>query len=107
MSRYIINYCRLKLLTYHEMELTLAISTIIKSISPINSEQTDYRQVNPHTHTGRPLNLKWIELVDCRPAISTLKECKYKYSRLWLKYHRISQLNREFVINISCIRTTA
>ena len=54
----------LELLADHEVELALSIYRIIEAPSPVNSKQTDHRQEDPDTYTGRSLDLERIEISD-------------------------------------------
>ena len=58
----------LELLSDEEVELALSADLVIESISPVDSEETDDRKINPHTDTGRTLDLERIEITDIRPA---------------------------------------
>ena len=97
----------LELLTDHEVELASAISVmIVKSVSPVNSKETDHRQEDSDTGAGRSSDLERIEISDIRPTVTSLKEQQCIDSRLRLKYHRIAKLDCELIIYITGIIVT-
>ena len=57
------------------MELApIALSRIVESITPIDSQKTDHREEYPDTDSSGSLDLERIEFLDIRPAITTLEE---------------------------------
>ena len=55
----------LELLSDHEVELASAVSVIVvETVTPVNSEETDHRQEDSHTDTGRSSDLERIEVAD-------------------------------------------
>ena len=85
------------------MELTLSVHRIVESPSPVNSKQTDHREEDSLTHTGRPLDLERIEIPDVRPAVTSFQEEQRIDSRLRLQDDRITELDSKLVIHITCI----
>ena len=83
------------------MELALSVHRIVKSPSPVHTEESDHRQEYPHAHTGRPLDLERIEISDVGPAVTCLQEAQHIDGRLRLEHHRITQLDSEFVVNVT------
>ena len=96
----------LELLSDHEVELALSVYRIVESPSPVNSEKSDHRQEDSHTHTGRPLDLERIEIPDVRPAVTSLKEEQCIDCGLRLKDNRISELYSKLIIDITGILVT-
>ena len=88
------------------MEVTAAVLGIIKSVSPVNSEQADHRKEDSHTHTGAALDMERIELLDVGPAVTALKEDKCEDGGRWLENDRIPQLDGKLVLNVSGIGIT-
>ena len=94
---------RSELLADQEVELSLSVLLVVESISPVDSEKSDDRQINPHADTGGTLDLERIEIADVGPAVTSLKEYEGENRGLWLHHDRIPELDSELVIYISGI----
>ena len=56
------------------MELApIALSRIVESITPIDSNQTQHRHEYADTDTSRIIYVEWLELLETLPAIATFK----------------------------------
>ena len=92
------------MLSDKEVELaSVLLHRIVETVAPVDTEQTDHREEPPHADTCGTLDLERIELLDVRPAVSTLKEAQHEDRGLWLEDDRITELHRELVIDIAGI----
>ena len=75
----------------------------VEAVAPVDTEQTDHREEHPHADTCRTLDLERIELLDVRPAVTSLKEAQHEDRGLRLEDDRVTELHRELVIDIAGI----
>ena len=59
------------------MELALSVRGIVETVTPVNTEQSKHRQEYSGAHTGRPLHLEGIEVLDVGPAVTSFEERKH------------------------------
>lgn len=60
------------------MELALSIGLVIKSVTPVDSEKSDDREIYPDADSGRTLDLERIEIADISPAVTSSRNTNAK-----------------------------
>ena len=97
-------YQSLELLSDNEMELASAVLAVVEAVAPVDAQQADHREEDADAHTGAPLDLERVELTDVRPAVTALEEAEDIDGGLRFKDHRITELDRELVVDVTRIR---
>ena len=67
----------LELLSEDKVELTAALAAVVvlvEAVSPVDTHQTDHRQIDTYTDTCRALHLERIELARFSPGVTALHE---------------------------------
>src|SRR5690349_14822131 len=102
----------LKLLSNREVELSLvgiariSIGNLIETITPVKTEQTEYRQIYPYAESCRALKLKWVEFFELKVRVPTFCKCKDKNGCLWIERYRVSHFERVFFKDCATYVTT-
>ena len=105
-SRVLTNIRPLEFLADQEVELAaalLAVDIVVETVAPVDAEHTDDRQVDTGADTGGTLDFERIELPDVRPGVTAFEEDQRKDRGLRLEDDRITEFDRELVIDIARI----
>ena len=65
---------KLKFLTQDEVEVasTAFALYLVETVGPVDTHQTNHRQEDAHTHTGRTFQLEGVEILELGPGITAL-----------------------------------
>jgi len=99
----------LELLSKDEMELAASVGRtaedFVKAVCPVNTEQTDHRQINTDTGTGRAFQVERVEVFNLAPGITALQEDKAEDIGAIAKDEGITELQRETIVGITGVAT--
>ena len=95
----------LKFLTDNEVEvattsLIVSIRTV-ETVSPVDTHQTDHREEDTDTDTGRTLQLERIEIFQISPSITRFHEYQTVDRRRRFQQERIAQLHRQTGVSVT------
>ena len=97
----------LEFLSDDEVELAssavAAAEHLVETITPVYTHQTDHRQEDADTHTGRTLHVEGIELLYVCPCITAFGKCQGVDLRGGFEHHGVAQLERHARVGVAFI----
>lgn len=88
-----------------EVELATAVlecrTNFVETVSPVDTHQTDHREEDTDTDTGRTLQLERIEIFQISPSITRFHEYQTVDRRRRFQQERIAQLHRQTGVSVT------
>ena len=95
------------------MELTSSLAAggtslidLVETVGPVDTHQSDHRQVNADTEAGRAFHVEGIEVACIAPCVTSLKESESVDGGV-AQHERIAQLEGEAVVGIGIVAAVA
>ena len=95
----------LELLSENEVEMAAAAAPehLVESVAPVDAHQSDHRQEDAYSGSGRPLEIERREVLDIGPGVACLKECKAINRGGGLQHEREVELHSETGVGIAIV----